>query len=133
MALVQQLNIAEEVVELGAIPYNQLHYVYRASDIYVTPAYAETFAHPLVEAMASGLPIVASDMPVHREICAGGAVFFDRFSSTALAEQVARVASSGELTEELKSCGARRSADFSWRKHLDKIVEISRTLCEHKN
>lgn len=132
-ALVQQLNIAEEIVELGAIPYSQLHHVYRAADIYVTPAYAETFAHPLVEAMASGLPIVASDTPVHREITAGSAIFFDRFSSSALAEQVAKVASSGDLIQKLKSCGGRRSADFSWREHIDKIVEIARRLCGQEN
>lgn len=128
LALVKQLNIVKEVVELGAIPYSQLHQVYRTADIYVTPAYAETFAHPLVEAMASGLPIVASDTPVHREISAGSAVFFDRFSSAALAEQVLNVASSADLMQKLKSSGERRSSDFSWREHIDKIVETARTL-----
>jgi glycosyltransferase involved in cell wall biosynthesis len=131
--LVQKLDIAQEVVELGAIPYSQLHHVYRSADIYVTPAYAETFAHPLVEAMASGLPIVASDTPVHHEICAGSAVFFDRFSPTGLAEQVLRVATSEGLTQELKSCAEKRSADFSWRTHMDKIVEIAQALSAKKN
>jgi glycosyltransferase involved in cell wall biosynthesis len=132
-ALVQKLDIAQEVVELGAIPYSQLHHVYRSADIYVTPAYAETFAHPLVEAMASGLPIVASDTPVHREICAGSAVFFDRFSPAVLAEQILRVATSEGLTQELKSCGEKRLADFSWRTHVNKIVEIAGALSTKKN
>jgi glycosyltransferase involved in cell wall biosynthesis len=132
-ALVRQLDIAENVVELGSIPYNQLHHVYRSADIYVTPAYAETFAHPLVEAMASGLPIVASDIPVHREICAGGAVFFDRFSPAALAEQVVDVASSPDLAKKLKAGGDRRSADFSWQEHTSKIVEIALALRARKN
>ncbi len=67
--LVRQLRVEDVVVELGAVPYPLLHQVYRECDIYVTPAYAESFAHPLVEGMASGLPIVASDLAVHREIC----------------------------------------------------------------
>jgi len=132
-ALVQKLNIAEEVIELGAIPYTKLHHVYRSADIYVTPAYAETFAHPLIEAMASGLPLVASDTPVHREICAGSAVFFDRFSPAGLTEQVLKVGSSQDLTRELKNCAERRSADFSWREHVNKIVEIAQALRAQKN
>ena len=76
-ALVTQLGVAESVVELGAIPYSLLHHVYRACSIYVTPAYAESFAHPLVEAMASGLPIVASDTGVHREICQDASLYFE--------------------------------------------------------
>ncbi len=132
-ALVQKLDIAQEVVELGAIPYSQLHHLYRSADIYVTPAYAETFAHPLVEAMASGLPIVASDTPVHREICAGSAVFFDRFSPAALAEQILMVGTSQGLAQELKDYGGKRSADFSWRMHVDKIVEIAQALAAQRN
>jgi glycosyltransferase involved in cell wall biosynthesis len=53
--LVTDLGVSDLVIELGAIPYRQLHQVYRRADVYVTPAYTETFAHPLVEAMACGL------------------------------------------------------------------------------
>ena len=48
VALAEALGIRPNIIELGAVPYGQLHHVYRSSDIYVTPAYAETFAHPLV-------------------------------------------------------------------------------------
>ena len=85
-ALLHDLQIAEDVVQLGTIPYPLLHHVYRSCDIYVTPAYTETFAHPLVEAMACGLPIVASDLAVHREISDGAALFFEKFSPWNLGE-----------------------------------------------
>ena len=126
--LVRNLGIVEEVVELGGIPYHSLHHLYRAADIYVTPAYAETFAHPLVEAMACELPIVAADIPVHHEICGKSALFFDRFSPEELADRVLKIASSFELTKELKSSASARSADFSWQQHVDKIVEIAQSL-----
>ena len=74
--LVKKLGMSDLVLELGAIPYRQLHLLYGRADVYVTPAYTETFAHPLVEAMASGLPVVASDLPVHREICGRGGSLF---------------------------------------------------------
>src|SRR5882672_7237212 len=45
-SLLHELQITEDVVQLGTIPYPLLHHVYRCCDLYVTPAYTETFAHP---------------------------------------------------------------------------------------
>jgi glycosyltransferase involved in cell wall biosynthesis len=129
-ALVRRLGIAEQVVELGAIPYHLLHHVYRRCDIYVTPAYAETFAHPLVEAMASGAPVVAADLPVHREVCGDAAVYFQRFSPQELAEQVLRLEASPDLRKTLAERGRIRSRDFSWEKHVDEILRLAARLTE---
>ena len=131
-ALLKQLDISDEVVQMGAIPYHQLHHLYRSADLYVTPAYAETFAHPLVEAMASGLAIAASDIPVHREICGGSALYFDRFSPASLADQILRLATSEDVTVDLKRAGEARLQDFSWKNHLDKIVEIAHSLVDRR-
>jgi len=124
-ALLDGLRTSCDIVELGSVPYHSLHRLYRACDIYVTPAYAESFAHPLVEAMSSGVPVVASDLPVHREICADAAVYFLRFSPEELAECVARVCSSAELRASLANNGRRRSHDFSWEKHVSRVIELA--------
>jgi glycosyltransferase involved in cell wall biosynthesis len=126
--LVKELGIADMVVELGAIPYRQLHQLYRRADIYVTPAYAESFAHPLVEAMASGLPVVASDLAVHHEICGEAAVYFPAFSPLELCERVAQLASSPETLRRMSVLGRERSLHFSWKAHGERILELARTL-----
>jgi glycosyltransferase involved in cell wall biosynthesis len=126
--LVRQLGISTEVVELGMIPYGLLHHVVRACDIYVTPAYTETFAHPLVEAMACGLPIVASDLPIHREICGNAAAYFARFSPKALADCVLQLEQSPELRRQLSHCASERSRAFSWQDHVDQIIGLARDL-----
>jgi glycosyltransferase involved in cell wall biosynthesis len=130
--LVQQLGVSDMLVELGTIPYSQLHQLYARADIYVTAAYTETFAHPLVEAMAGGLPIVASDLAVHREICGEAAVYFSRFSSDKLAEGVAQVALSPETSRQMAACGLNRSRQFSWRAHVERIIELSRSMIDSK-
>jgi glycosyltransferase involved in cell wall biosynthesis len=126
--LVQELGVRSNLVELGAVPYHLLHHVYRACDLYVTPAYVETFAHPLVEAMAAGLPVIASDLAVHREVCADAALHFPAFSPDLLAETVARVAQSPELFEKMSERGLKRSGDFSWKDHVAQVVSIAQTL-----
>ena len=125
---VRELGLSDNVVQLGAVPYALLHRVYRVADVYVSPAYAESFAHPLVEAMSSALPVVASDLPVHREICGPAALYFDRFSPSELAERVVEVAQSPGLASQLSQAGIERSTAFSWKNHVDRIVALAESL-----
>jgi glycosyltransferase involved in cell wall biosynthesis len=127
-SLASDLRENHDIVELGTVPYRSLHHLYRACHIYVTPAYAESFAHPLIEAMSSGLPVVASDLPVHREICEDAGIYFPRFSSEGLAERILQIEESAELAEKLSSNGLRRSRDFSWSKHVERLVVLAQEL-----
>jgi glycosyltransferase involved in cell wall biosynthesis len=126
--LVRQLRLGDEVVELGAVAYASLHHLYHACDFYVTPAYAETFAHPLVEAMASGVPVIASDLPVHKEICGSAASYFPRFSPELLAQRVVEAGSSPEQRELMRDRGIRRARDFSWSTHVEELMAVARRL-----
>lgn len=122
-SLVEKLEVAPEVVELGAMPYSQLHHLYRACDLYVTSSYAETFAHPLVEALACGLPVVAADLPVHREVCGKSAIYFARFSPEELADCVLRVASGAERRPHTFA-----PERFSWREHVKEMLALADQL-----
>lgn len=127
-SLVNNLRSSDSVVELGTIPYRSLHHLYRACHIYVTPAYTESFAHPLIESMSSSLPVVASDLHVHQEICGDAGIYFPRFSPEALAERVLQVQQSPELAKKLSSNGLRRARDFSWCKHVEQLVVLAQEL-----
>lgn len=130
--LIKTLGVSDMVAELGEIPYGQLHHLYSRADVYVTPAYTETFAHPLVEAMSTGRPVVASDIPVHREICGEAAIYFDRFSATELAESVSQVVASPETMTRMGARGRERSQMFSWKLHVKKILELCDLLAGSK-
>lgn len=126
--LIVELGIRDQVIELGAVPYEQLHHVYRASHILVTAAYTETFAHPLVEAMSCGLPVVASDLPLHREICSDAALYFSRFSPDELAARLSRLAFSNTQRIKFGRAGCKRSQAFSWQLHVEQLLRIAREL-----
>jgi glycosyltransferase involved in cell wall biosynthesis len=128
--LLWELKIADDVIQLGAVPYLQLHHLYRSCDLYVTPAYTETFAHPLVEAMACGLPIVASDLAVHREITNGAALFFERFSPSELADRVAQLLDSPPLQSELREKSLSQASHFSWEVHVGRLLELAQSLLQ---
>ena len=125
--------LGEEVVELGAVPYAMLHHLYRACDLYVTPAYAETFAHPLVEAMASGLPVIASDLAEHREICGEAALYFACFSPEVLTERIGQATQSTGQTAVMREMGIVRSRDFSWDKHVEELLVLARSIASRSS
>jgi len=131
--LVKKLGVSDMVVEFGTIPYGKLHRLYACADVYVSPAYTETFSHPLVEAMASGLPVAASDLAVHREICGDAAAYFQRFDPEGLADCVAQIAESQERRKSMTVLGLRRSRDFSWKVHVEQILTLSRSLLDTRS
>jgi glycosyltransferase involved in cell wall biosynthesis len=120
-------------VELGAVPYEHLHHVYESCDLFVTAAYTETFAHPLVEAMASRLPVIASDLLVHREICGDAAVYFSRFSADELADHLSRLAGKADDRRSMSSRGLERSRMYSWESHVIRLLTLAQQLVGEVN
>jgi glycosyltransferase involved in cell wall biosynthesis len=128
--LVRSLDLHDEIIELGSVRYAQLHHLYKSCDMYAAPAYAETFAHPLVEAMASGLPVIASDLPVHEEICGDAALYFPGFSPEALAGNIVQLHQSDTKKSTMREKGLARSQEFRWSKHVDELLKLARNLAK---
>jgi glycosyltransferase involved in cell wall biosynthesis len=74
--------------------------------------------------MASGAPVVVSNLEVHREICGDAALYFDTFSEKDLAEKCVAVLSNHDLRAELIERGLERSKRFSWDAHVDRLIEL---------
>lgn len=129
-ALIKKLDLGETIVQLGKVPYRSLHRLYQAADLYVTPAYTESFAHPLVESMASGLPVIASDIAVHREICGDAARYFPAFSVPGLVDTVTELAANPQLRGEMTAAGRHRASHFSWQKHVAQLLQLASELLD---
>ena len=120
--------LAGSVRYLGVLPYEQIWQAYREADVFVFPSLCESFGHPLVEAMAGGLPVVASDIPVHREICGEAAQYFPARDAEALAGRLAAVAREGSLREEIARRGTARVRNFLWEDHVERLLLLLREL-----
>ncbi len=99
--------------------YASLPELYRSSDVFVFPSYTESFGHPLVEAMASGLPVVAADVPVNREMCGDAAVYFRTFDADDFAGAIERVTGDPALAARLREKGLARAREFTWERHVE--------------
>jgi glycosyltransferase involved in cell wall biosynthesis len=117
--LAERTGAASRVKFLGAVPYQEMPALYWGATAMVFPSLLETFGHPLLEAMAAGIPILTSDIPTIREIAGDVAHYFPGSDPGALARAVNGLrADSTELAERIAR-GRARAASFSWRRSAD--------------
>ena len=109
-----KLGLADRVHFLGVIDHSLLPVLYRACQVFVFPSLVESFGLPLVEAMAAGAPVLASNLPVCREMCIDAAQYFDPLDPKHLAQLLEDVCNSHVLRNKLSVKGRNRATQFSW-------------------
>ena len=107
-------EIAERIHLLGEVPYAEIKDYYANADLFVFPSYLETFGHPLLEAMASGVPTVAADIPVFREVAGDAAFYADPHKADALASAMEDALFAPRAREAMIKRGRERVRAFSW-------------------
>lgn len=126
LRLARQPGIAEHVRLRGPLSREAMGALYRACDIFIFPSLTESFGFPMAEAMLRGLPIVAADTPVNREICGDCAIYFNPFSPQELAERVLHLAADAFLCARLSAKSRQQAASrFSWRAHAERIIKAA--------
>ena len=121
---IEHLGLADTVDRLGYVEAAALPSLYRRAHAFVMPSHWEGFGLPLLEAMASGTPIVASDIPVHREVAARAATYASADDHEALAAAIELVWNDTELRARLVKEGRERVTCFSWEVSARKTLEI---------
>jgi len=121
-------NVASDWAELGYVPYEALKALYSSADLYVFPSFTESFGHSLVEAMASGLPFVAADMPVNREVCSDAGTYFDSFDAAACADVVDNLLTDDTARALARKYARKRADRFSWDTYVAELCRIFRQV-----
>lgn len=127
-ATIARLGLGEVVEKLGYVDASALPALYQRARAVVMPSLWEGFGLPLLEAMASEVPLVASDIPVHHEVAGDAAVFAEPGDANALADAIEKVEGDDELRGELIARGRARVSRFSWDASAQKALELYRTL-----
>jgi glycosyltransferase involved in cell wall biosynthesis len=99
----------------GYVNDEDLRTLYASASMFVFPSFYEGFGLPVMEALASGCPVIASSAAALKEVAGPAAIFVDpNDPPKAWSEAIARVAGSDELQRSLAAAGPARARGFSW-------------------
>jgi glycosyltransferase involved in cell wall biosynthesis len=110
-------EVGERITFVGRIPHAETRRYYSSADLFVYPSIFESFAIPPVEAMAAGVPVIASRIGGMQEtvVHERTGLFVEREDPDALAAAIKRVIDDRELRRSLGEAGPARAAElFSW-------------------
>ncbi len=116
-AEVRRLRMSDRVAFIGFVDDADLPALYRAATVFAYPALHEGFGLPVLEAMACGVPVVASNTSSLPEVTgADGALLVDPLDVEALAEAIERLLADDALRVSLRERGLERAAGFTWER-----------------
>ncbi|EFQ81786.1 glycosyltransferase, group 1 family protein [Aeromicrobium marinum DSM 15272] len=114
IALVAELELQPWVELHGWIEESELADLYSRATLLATPSFCEGFSLTPVEGMLSGIPVLISDIAVHREVAGDAAVYVDPSDPAAMAATIARVVSDPALLAEHARKGLDQASRYSW-------------------
>ena len=125
-ALANRIDSSGRIRFTGYVPDDELVRLYNQAAVLAFPSLEEGFGLPAVEAMACGLPVVASNEHALAEIVGEAGLLINPNSEAELAEAISRVLADAGLATELRRRSLARSAEFNWQtaaRHLEMIFD----------
>ena len=109
---------------LGYLPEETLAVMYRLAGVFVFPSLYEGFGLPPLEAMASGTPVVTSNVSSLPEVAGDAAVLVDPYDPHAIADGIYRVLTDADVRKDLRRKGVARAGQFSWEQSVRRVRKI---------
>lgn len=125
---VRELGLDGRVLQTGWTDKDDLPALFAGADLLVFPSLHEGFGLPVVEAMASGCPVVASDVYSIPEVAGGAAILFDPHDVEAIARAAERALFDAPERERLVAAGFARAAVFRWSECARRTAAVYREL-----
>jgi len=126
--LIDELGLRPRTHVLGHIPDDALPPLFASAAVFALPSLHEGFGIPVLEAMACGTPVVASNVYALPEVCGDAAEFVDPYSVESIAQAILTIIGDPDRARELRKLGLERSSTFTWRRaaeqHLDAYEKL---------
>jgi glycosyltransferase involved in cell wall biosynthesis len=128
-SLLHRLGLEDRVQLLSNVSDTDLRALYTQAEVVLFPSLAEGFGFPPVQAAACGVPVIASDLPVLREVMGDAAEFVDPYDPRAMARAVLDLVGNAHRRGQLVAKGALRArlfgVDACVRRHVEVYEQLS--------
>jgi glycosyltransferase involved in cell wall biosynthesis len=123
-AYAEELGIADRIHWTGYVDEADKASLYRMAKVFVFPSLYEGFGLPVLEAMASGTPVVANEIAPLEEIVGDGAYLVEVDNARKMAGAIIALLEQKPLRETLITQGLARATNFSWRKTAQETIKV---------
>lgn len=127
-ALDEALAKKENVRHVGFVDSADSAAFFQKAAIFVMPSLYEGFGMPILEAMASNCPVIASDIPVLKEAGSYAAIYAKAENPSDFAKKIESLILDSKLQQELIQKGNQRLTEISWNQNIDSILEKTKSL-----
>lgn len=127
-ALIDRLGLSRVVRSVSAADERTLRRAYRVADVLLFPSLYEGFGFPVLEAFASGLPVVTSGAGGLREVGGDAAVIVEGRDPVAYVQALVELSEDQDRREALIALGMHRADGFTWRRTADQTAEVYRAF-----
>lgn len=124
----QASEAKDRIKYLGWINEDEIPAILNGAFAYLFPSWYEGFGIPNLEAMACGIPLITSDIPVHHEVAADAALFVPPAEVDSWARSMGELVANGRVRDELIQKGLERAKMFSWDRTAKETLEVFRGL-----
>ncbi len=128
--LVDKLCLSEHVIFLDNLSEAELAAAYVGAEAFISTSLYEGFGLPVAEAMASGVPVIVSDIDVFREVTGGNALYVDPCSATSVACAMQQVLDDQDGCQKIVNAAFEQSRMFSWRAAAAKTLAVYREVID---
>jgi glycosyltransferase involved in cell wall biosynthesis len=115
---------------LGYLPEKEVRNLYHLASVFAFPSLCEGFGFPLLEAMASGLPIAASSASAIPEVARDAALYFRPEDPENIAEKIVLLLKDENLRRSLQAKGKKRALDFDWKTTASETLSFYQSIFE---
>lgn len=119
-----QAGVSDRVMLLGRMPQSDVAGLYAGATAIAYPSLYETFGHPVLEAFATGTPLITSSRGATAEIAGGAARLVDPENIDDIAAGLGAVLTDDELRGRMIAAGRQRVADFSWSRFARGAIDV---------
>jgi len=129
-ALIETLGLSDSVVQRSGLSDGELRVAYRAADVLILPSFYEGFGFPVLEAQASGLPVLCSNRASLPEVAGAGAVVLDPDCPADWTPAVIAMMKNQNHRQQLIDSGLANARLHTWQRTADHMAAIYAELLD---
>lgn len=119
-----RLGLSNQIRLLGKVPADDLPLLLAGAGMFIYPSLYEGFGLPVLEALASGVPVIAANTTSLPEVLGDAGLYCDPLDSASMTRSMQMLWRNPDLAQQLRAAGMARARQFSWQRAARETIAV---------